>query len=116
MILTRVNACGECRRCCQSTLVRVTQRDLKRWRQQQRYDIILCVESWMGSKAYLIHKKDRDECIFLTPDGCEIYETRPQVCRDFPKSQHQVERFECRLKARTHEPQEERRLDACIQR
>lgn len=100
--MNTINPCGACRRCCQSTLVRATKQDVKRWKQQGRYDIILCLETWMGTNAYLIHKKDKDECIFLTEEGCEIYETRPKVCRDFPKSQRQVEHFNCRLSPRKH--------------
>ena len=100
---TKENLCGECQRCCQSTLVRVTRQDIKRWKRNQRYDIILCLETWMGANTYIIHKQDKDECIFLTPEGCEIYATRPIICREFPKSSERAERFACRLTPRKHQ-------------
>jgi Fe-S-cluster containining protein len=100
------NACGGCRRCCQDTLVRVKQEDLERWRAEERYDIILCLESWMGGDAFLIHKKDRQECIFLTDTGCEIYPTRPSVCRRFPSTPWQVKEYACALEPVTHLPRE----------
>ena len=31
-------------------------------------------------------KKRGDACVFLHPDNyCTIYETRPQICRDYPQ-------------------------------
>lgn len=95
--MKETNACGSCQNCCQGTIVRVRNEDIQRWRRQGRYDIILCLESWMGSDAFLIHKKDKEECIFLTTKGCEIYETRPQVCKEFPKTIAHAAKHHCTL-------------------
>ena len=91
------NLCGSCQACCQEALVRVNEEDVQRWRKEQRYEILLCLETMVGNSAYLIHKKENDECIFLTPDGCSIYPTRPQVCKDFPKSKKHAVKFNCQL-------------------
>ncbi len=99
-----VNLCGSCRNCCKGTLIRVFSDDIDRWRREGRYDIILCLETWTGGNAFLIHKKDSDECIFLSDDGCEIYDTRPRVCRLFPRSESQASDFGCLLDPKTHKP------------
>ncbi len=33
-------------------------------------------------KVYLA-KKENDDCVYLGPNGCTIYERRPIVCRSF---------------------------------
>ena len=85
-----------CRNCCIGTKVKVNNNDIKLWKEKQRYDILLCLETFFGNDVWLMHKKN-DECIFLTEKGCEIYEFRPKVCKDFPKSKWQKEEFNCKL-------------------
>jgi len=99
-----INHCGSCANCCKGTLVKVNKEDIARWKKEQQYDILLCITEWPGGTLALIHKNEKklDECIFLTKKGCSIYETRPQVCRDFPKGPNQVNEFNCKLDWKTH--------------
>lgn len=92
------NPCGNCHNCCRGTLVRVKSSDIKRWKKQQRYDIILCVERWVDNSAFLIHKPKSQDCIFLKQGfGCIVHETRPDVCKKFPYSNKQKKKYDCVL-------------------
>ncbi|MCF7866832.1 YkgJ family cysteine cluster protein [Candidatus Woesearchaeota archaeon] len=93
-----INPCGSCHNCCRGTLVRVKASDVKRWKKEGRYDIVLCVERWVDNSAFLIHKPNSLECIFLKSDvGCEIHNTRPDVCKRFPYSDKQKKKYDCLL-------------------
>ncbi|MFP4119269.1 MAG: YkgJ family cysteine cluster protein [Candidatus Woesearchaeota archaeon] len=93
------NICGSCRNCCTGTLVRVREADLEKWQKGQKYQILICLDRWVDGTTYLKHKDDgSEECLFLTENGCSIYEDRPDVCREFPRSQEQKDRYSCLLK------------------
>jgi Fe-S-cluster containining protein len=91
------NPCHPCIRCCQGQLIKVTEEDIKRWKLEQRYDILLSMETWTDSIPFLIQKKDRDECIFLTEKGCSIHSTRPEICVKFPASYTHAREMDCKL-------------------
>ncbi len=95
--MTGKNLCRDCHLCCETQFVRVYKEDIDRWKKEQRYDIILCLENWFADNAIIIHKPEGG-CIFLTKDGCEIYNTRPKVCKEFPKSKRHAEKIGCKLK------------------
>lgn len=98
------NLCGSCRLCCKSTIVRVSQEDIEKWQKDGKYKILLSLENWTGNFITLMHKWDKDECVFLTDEGCSIYDDRPAVCRKFPSSEQQVKDFGCLLDWKTHTP------------
>ncbi|MGM5484491.1 MAG: YkgJ family cysteine cluster protein [Nanobdellota archaeon] len=93
-----MNLCGDCRNCCTFTYVRIRDEDIKRWKEENRYDIIICLDTWVDNNRFLIHK-DNMECIFLGEHGCDIYETRPEVCREYPKSAAHAKKFGCKFEA-----------------
>ena len=96
------NQCGSCRKCCINTRIKICQEDIDRWKKEQRYDIILCLENYFGFGVFLIHKKNSEECIFLdNKKGCTIHSTRPILCRKFPLGQIHVKRFNCLLDPKT---------------
>jgi Fe-S-cluster containining protein len=92
--------CTQCGKCCTNerwmNTLEATGDDVKRWRRQKRYDIL--------QHAFVLGPKDNPFAdLWVTPDGndvrrcpfvrkirgvprhtCTIYDTRPQVCRDFP--------------------------------
>lgn len=68
-----------------------------RWKKEQRYDIVLCLDNWSENSVFLIHKKNNEECIFLEEKGCSIYETRPLTCRKFPSTLRQKKKYACLL-------------------
>lgn len=86
-------ACKRCGTCCLADMVAyVTEKDLERWRAEGRADILHILENeqafWAGD--HFISAKDGRVlfcCPFLAWEGgvasCSIYETRPEVCRNY---------------------------------
>jgi len=91
------NPCWPCANCCTDVIIRVTAEDIGRWKEEQRQDILLCLEEITAGAVFMIRKKN-GECIFLTEKGCTIHSTRPKVCRNFPADRTHAEKFECKLK------------------
>ncbi len=91
------NPCSPCIRCCQGQLIKITEEDILRWKREQRYDILLCMETWTDGIPFLIQKKDKTECTFLTDKGCSIHETRPEICVKFPASYTHAKEMDCKL-------------------
>ncbi|HEU18369.1 MAG TPA: hypothetical protein ENO00_03165 [Deltaproteobacteria bacterium] len=91
--------CKRCGTCCLANLIAfVTDADKERWKREQRQDILHILENnsavWAGDR--LISTIDGHQlhgCPFLMWENgrytCTIYETRPQVCRNYvPGSSH----------------------------
>lgn len=86
-------SCLQCGKCCFVDLTAYAQEsDFERWNAEGRQDILSVMEHrhlvWSGDR--LISSETGDpprECPFLYSDEgkwrCVIYETRPQVCRDY---------------------------------
>ncbi|MGV8162667.1 MAG: YkgJ family cysteine cluster protein [Candidatus Nanoarchaeia archaeon] len=91
------NPCGNCFNCCKGVLVKVRDEDIERWNSEKRQDIIENIETWRIGSKFLKSKKDSNECIFLTPEGCSIHATRPMTCKRFPLSKEHAEEFNCKL-------------------
>jgi Fe-S-cluster containining protein len=69
----------ECQACCVGTAMTLTEADVRRlgarghagfWRQNARGDL------------QLVNRDGR--CVFLTADGCSVYDHRPEGCRLYP--------------------------------
>jgi len=73
--------CGDCRLCCQLSrlmvLLSVGDEDVAEELLTRR------VTMSDGSFAMEVLKDADGECVYLTPDGCGIYDWRPVVCRGF---------------------------------
>ncbi|MGC9324224.1 MAG: YkgJ family cysteine cluster protein [Desulfomonilia bacterium] len=100
MILKPANRCMRCGKCCLADMIAyVTTEDFARWRREGRQDILHVIETknavWMGD-----HLVSADSgqylhaCPFLRITGqtctCSIYETRPQVCRDYEPGSSEI--------------------------
>jgi len=85
--------CRRCGKCCFVNMISYAREgDFERWRREKREDILKVMENW-----HLLWAGDRmassetgvfsQTCPFLIDEGgkfsCAIYETRPQVCREF---------------------------------
>lgn len=84
--------CRRCGSCCKVDMVAyVTSEDIQRWEEEGRNDILSRIRNngvtWAGDR--IVNKSGRilKTCYYLSCDGstfsCEIYETRPLVCRNF---------------------------------
>ncbi len=69
----------------------VSPEDIKRWEQEGRYDIITRLREndamWAGDRIINKSGGKVNTCLYLNWSGscfsCEIYETRPIVCREY---------------------------------
>jgi Fe-S-cluster containining protein len=84
--------CRRCGNCCFVDMIAyVTDADIQRWGREQRFDIIERIKGndiiWSGDTLISSKGMHLQSCIYLNWNGdvffCEIYETRPQVCRDY---------------------------------
>ena len=69
----------------------VSPEDIARWQSEGRFDIIARLEKnqvmWAGDRIITRSGGKVTSCFYLNFDGslffCEIYSTRPRVCRDY---------------------------------
>ncbi|MBW2369293.1 MAG: YkgJ family cysteine cluster protein [Deltaproteobacteria bacterium] len=91
--------CVQCGRCClelpDAYQTSVSDYDVKRWKRENRSDILEWVDSFMGLNDIWISPKTGEpvnRCPWLRklPKKnkyiCRIHETKPEHCRNFPKS------------------------------
>jgi Fe-S-cluster containining protein len=86
-------SCLQCGKCCFVDLTAYAEKeDFKRWRTENRHDILEMIEHrhlvWAGDRMISSETGDYpSECSFLNSSGdawlCSIYETRPSVCRNY---------------------------------
>jgi Fe-S-cluster containining protein len=72
--------CGECRLCCElpNLIVNIYPES----GDTDEYESYRCAEKGLSSERF-VSKDENGACVYLTPDGCGIYDWRPWACRDF---------------------------------
>ncbi len=88
-------ACLACGDCCRrfSWHLQASPRDIRRWRQAGRDDILAYVHE-LGMLWFDPDSGERLSCCpFLVPDGpgrtiCGIHEVKPDICRTYPTLEH----------------------------
>lgn len=63
--------CGSCSACCRGFNVAITADEAERFDHTRDGDRLLLRRDRFG------------RCIYLGPNGCTVYEHRPQICRDY---------------------------------
>ncbi len=85
-------ACRRCGTCCSVDMMAyVSSEDTERWKREGRLDIIARLEEnkvmWAGDRIITRSGEKVTSCFYLDFDGelffCQIYTTRPKVCRDY---------------------------------
>lgn len=85
-------ACRRCGACCHVDMVAyVSPEDIQRWEKEGRHDIIARLRGnaviWAGDRIINRSGGKVTSCYYLDWDGssffCQIYETRPMVCRNY---------------------------------
>ena len=80
----------------------VSAEDEERWRREERWDIL----QWVDMGDLWIHPKTREEkrrCPFVRKDRnkptytCLTYDTRPEVCREYPKGVDHMNFVDCEM-------------------
>ena len=92
--------CQRCGKCCQIHFsIYAVEEDIARWRAEGRTDILRLLEdeemAWAGDQLVsTITGEPLSPCPFLQKDGtrfsCTIYETRPEICREFPPGSSEI--------------------------
>ncbi len=92
--------CKRCGVCCMVDFnAYVTEKDILRWRRENRQDILDMIDRehafWAGD--HLVSDVDGrylTRCPFLTWEGefhaCAIHETRPDVCRNYQPGSSEI--------------------------
>lgn len=84
--------CQICGKCCKEIVINIAYSDITRWLAQKRYDILYQI-SWIdnypkeGTGGFYIRETalaPKRSCPFLVDNKCNIYDTRPRACADFP--------------------------------
>ncbi len=84
--------CRRCGACCHVDMIAYSSpEDIQRWEEEGRQDIIARIRDndaiWSGDRIMNSSGTVMTSCVYLNWDGssffCEIYETRPLVCRNF---------------------------------
>ncbi|MCX5807176.1 MAG: YkgJ family cysteine cluster protein [Proteobacteria bacterium] len=84
--------CRRCGACCHVDMIAyVSPEDIQRWEKEQRYDILDRLHDnnvfWAGDRIINKFGTSVTSCFYLNWDvsffSCEIYETRPMICRNF---------------------------------
>ncbi|MGV8075085.1 MAG: YkgJ family cysteine cluster protein [Syntrophobacteraceae bacterium] len=84
--------CRQCGACCRVDMVAyISSEDIRRWEKEGRQDIIARVRDneimWAGDRITGKSGRKPTSCVYLNWDGssffCDIYETRPLVCRNY---------------------------------
>lgn len=94
--------CKICGNCCRDVIVIITYDDVKRWEIERRWDILsevrLLIDPVQKIELPVFFKSARDHvCPFLSDaNRCNIYPTRPGICKDFPVTGRADKILECK--------------------
>jgi Fe-S-cluster containining protein len=101
--------CIQCGHCClnlsDAYQTSVPESDIKRWKREQRFDILEWVGPFEGMDEIWISPKTGEyviRCPWLRklPNQekyiCRIHETKPKKCRNFPKSKRHALDNDCK--------------------
>jgi Fe-S-cluster containining protein len=81
--------CTRCGRCCIVPTVQALDSDMLRWAMEDRHYIVRTLVEIKGHIGKFLPKVD-GHCRYLNKKNdvyyCEIYETRPYVCMEYPTS------------------------------
>jgi hypothetical protein len=89
--------CRRCNLCCrQPGFVYVTPEEteeIARFLNMNVYDFVDGYCDLFDRRRLVLKKYEDESCVFLTENGCSIYSSRPQQCRDFPVKWRTVRSF-----------------------
>ena len=105
-----MKACTQCGKCCTNSnfmgSLSATAEDLERWRREERWDILAwcgIIDDWADLWVSPRTGDEAERCPFVRKQrgkdkyDCLIYETRPEVCREFPYHVEQMKFCGCEM-------------------
>lgn len=115
-------SCKRCTNCCTDTIIPINDDEMKKLMRATGLPMNKIVrfysfdevhwpkdsEDWVELRAgrrLMALRQKKDRCMFLSPQGCVIYKSRPRVCRLFPVDFYFTEDFdghEVEIQSRIH--------------
>lgn len=105
--------CTQCGRCCTydrfMLSLQATAEDVQRWIEEGRDDILqycdMITSPVTGADLWISPRTGNEmpRCPFVRKRrnlpiyDCRIYETRPEVCREYPKEVHHMQSVDCEM-------------------
>ena len=85
--------CGSCKGQCCSPITPFTHQDIKNIKRRYPKAMKDILKHNFGMGAYFLRPKNEkiDRCVFFNGTNCDIYESRPNVCKTFGK----IEELRC---------------------
>jgi Fe-S-cluster containining protein len=81
--------CGRCCRCCQHKHIQVDPYEVARLARARGETTTQFRGRWtVDGQGTTLRQKEDGTCVFLGPQGCEVYADRPLVCRLYPLGRH----------------------------
>lgn len=80
MTQTSIVPCNGCRLCCQNDAIVLHP---EKGDNPSLYTTVPFTSPINGAEMLMLDHKSNGDCIYLGEKGCEIYEKRPLICREF---------------------------------
>ncbi len=83
--------CQTCANCCRKSTVRLSERDIERLAKALKLKPSRVIADYTqpgGDEDRILRRDDEHGCVFLDGNLCLIYESRPDICRDYPHLVH----------------------------
>jgi len=83
-------SCRRCNQCCvQPGFVYLKEGEADRLAAYLDMDVYVFTDQYaevLDRRQLVLKKKHKEECVFLSEDGCLVHQVKPSQCREFPFS------------------------------
>lgn len=73
-------SCNGCRACCMGDLIVLHPENGD---SPEEYDCEVVVNPITRKPVFALRRNEKNECVYLGPDGCTIHDRAPTICREF---------------------------------
>jgi len=78
-------ACRRCSRCCSDKQIQVNPYEVARLARAKRQSTSEFRAAWtVDGHGTVLRQNEDGTCVFLGPEGCQVHQDRPLVCRLYP--------------------------------
>lgn len=96
MLDPKTFVCEHCGECCKKLYIVLSDEDIKQIEKLGYSKDDFCEGEVVGEfKGRFVLKKEDGQCIFLKKEAngysCEIYESRPEICKKYPFFEKEIE-------------------------
>ncbi len=80
--------CHACSRCCHDKIIQLNPYEAARLAQNRGIKTTEFLARYTERSGTALRRGEAGACVFLTPQGCEVHQDRPLVCRLYPLGRH----------------------------